>query len=139
MKTLRTVLLAAALAAGALAAPAQAAATDPLFINLTTDDKHRVEMGIGFGKGQLALGHPLTIFLNDRAVQIASAAFAPKFEWQQKHLKAAIEQGANVLICSACMAHFGVQEADLLPGVKVSNTALSGAALFREHTRTLSW
>lgn len=139
MKPLRHLLAAALLVAGTLGAAAHAAGIDPLFVNLTTDDKHRIEMGIGFGKNQLELGHPLTIYLNDRSVQIASAAFAPKFAKQQKLLKAAIDKGATVLVCPMCMEHFGISEADLLPGVKVSSPMLAEAALFREHTRTLSW
>ncbi|MEQ1659512.1 MAG: hypothetical protein ABL896_12125, partial [Hylemonella sp.] len=34
---------------------------------------------------------------------------------------------------------YGVTEADLLPGLQVSNRKLSGDALFRDNTRSMSW
>ena len=139
MQTLRTLVLAATLVAGTLGTPARAASGDPLLVNLSSDDKHRVEMGIGFGVKQLELGHPLTIFLNDRSVQLASSEYAPKFRKQQKLLAAAIDRGATVLVCPGCMEHFGVKEADLLPGVKPSSPAVVEAVLFKPNTRTMSW
>ena len=56
----------------ALATVCQAGASDPLFINLTSDDGHRSLMAISFGQNQLQRGHPLTVYLNDKAVLIAS-------------------------------------------------------------------
>ena len=35
--------------------------------------------------------------------------------------------------------HYGVNEADLIPGVKISNPDLTEAALFADDVRTLSW
>lgn len=49
MKYLSCLLLALALVIGNLATPAFAGGTDPLFVNLTTDDAHRANMGITFG------------------------------------------------------------------------------------------
>jgi hypothetical protein len=37
------------------------------------------------------------------------------------------------------MKHYGVTEADLLPGLKVSSPDLTEAALFAGNTKTLSW
>ncbi len=48
--------------------PALAGDADPLFINLISDDPHRADMAISFGKNQLERSHPLTIFLNDKGV-----------------------------------------------------------------------
>ena len=49
-----------------------AGANDPLFINLSTDELHRSTMAINFGKHHSANGHPLTIFLNDKAEMLPS-------------------------------------------------------------------
>lgn len=38
-----------------------------------------------------------------------------------------------------CMKHYDVKESDLLDGVKVGNPQLTGGALFRDNTKTLSW
>ena len=139
MKLLSRLLLAFALIVGSLATPALAVNTDPLFVNLTTDDPHRANMGITFGKNQIERGHPLTIFLNDKGVFIGSKANAAKFADQQKVLGELMSKGAVVLICPMCMKHYGVKEADLLPGLKVGNPELTGGALFKDNTKSLTW
>lgn len=113
--------------------------SDPLFVNLTTDDAHRADMGISFGKNQLERGHPLTIFLNDKGVFIGSKGNAVKFADHQKMLGELMSKGATVLICPMCMKHYGVKESDLLSGVKVGNPDLTGSFLFKDNTKTLSW
>ncbi|MCC8998723.1 MAG: DsrE family protein, partial [Candidatus Contendobacter sp.] len=84
--------------------------SDPLFVNLTTDEAHRADMGISFGKNQLDRGHPLTIFLNDKGVFIGSKENSEKFAHHQKMLGELMSKGATVLICPMCMKHYGVRE-----------------------------
>jgi sulfur relay (sulfurtransferase) complex TusBCD TusD component (DsrE family) len=139
MKLISQLVLAAALLAGSIAAPVLAGTTDPLFVNLTTDEPHRANMGIAFGRNQLERGHPLTIFLNDKAVLIGSKANAAKYGEHQRALGDLVGKGAVVLTCAMCMKHYGVKESDLLPGLKVGNPELTGGALFRDNTRTLTW
>ncbi len=139
MKIFAQVLIALALVLGASAQPALAGDTDPLFVNLTTDDAHRANMGISFGKNQLERGHPLTIFLNDKGVLIGSKANTAKFADHQKVLSDLISKGATVLICPMCMKHYGVKESDLIPGLKIGNPELTGAAVFKDNTKTLTW
>lgn len=119
--------------------PAYAGGNDPLFINLTTDDAHRAKMGIMFGQKQAERGHPLTVFLNDKAVLIGAKAHAEKFQEHQKMLGELISKGAVVIICPMCMKHYGVAETDLLLGLQIGNPEVTGNALFKDHTRTLSW
>jgi len=138
MKFIRSMLIAAALIAGAQGI-ASAGPTDPLFVNLTTDDSHRARMGIVFGKNQLERGHPLTVFLNDKGVFLGSKANAGKFAEHHQALAELMGKGATVLICPLCMKHYGVKEADLLPGIKVGNPELTGGALFGDNTKTLTW
>ncbi|MDZ7651623.1 MAG: DsrE family protein [Burkholderiaceae bacterium] len=139
MKAFSSLVLALALLVGASTAPALAGSSDPLFVNLTTDEPHRANMGITFGRNQHERGHPLTVFLNDKAVLIASKAHAAKFPDHQKALVELVAKGANVLVCPMCMKHYGVKEADLLPGLKVGNPELTGSLLFKDDTRTLTW
>lgn len=139
MKFFSPLLLALALIVGGVATSAFAGDDAPLFINLTTDDPHRANMGISFGKNQLERGHPLTIFLNDKGVLIGSQENAAQFADHQKMLGELVDKGATVLICPMCMKHYGVKEADLLPGLQVGNPELTGGALFKDDTRTLTW
>jgi sulfur relay (sulfurtransferase) complex TusBCD TusD component (DsrE family) len=139
MIRLSSLLLAFTFILGNLAVPAFAGDTDPLFVNLTTDDSHRANMAITFGKSQLERGHPLTIFLNDKGVFIGSKAKSTKFKGQQKMLSEIQSKGAVVLVCPMCMKHYKVKESDLLPGLKVGNPELTGGALFKDNTKTLTW
>lgn len=139
MKYLSRLLLAFALIIGNIATPAFAGDTDPLFVNLTTDDAHRANMAITFGKSQLERGHPLTIFLNDKGVFVGSKSTSAKFGGQQKMLGELLGKGAVVLVCPMCMKHYHVKESDLLPSLKVGNPELTGGALFKDNTKTLTW
>lgn len=119
--------------------PALAGDTDPLFINVTTDDPHRALMAVSFGKNQLALGHPLTLFFNDKGVAVVSTANAATFPEHQKMIADVAAQGATVLVCPMCMKHFGLTQEMLTTGAQVGDPKITGPALFRENTKTLSW
>ncbi len=138
MRILRTLLLLAATLAFAVP-QSIAAPNDPLFINLTTDDPHRANMAITFGRNQLERGHPLTVFLNDRGVFVGTRAEAARFGEHQKALTELMAKGAVVLICPMCSKHYGIKDAEVLPGIKTGNAELTGGALFRDNTRALTW
>ena len=57
----------------------------------------------------------------------------------RKQLPRCFEAGTNILVCPMCMKHYGVNEADLLPGLKVGNPELTGNALFADNTKTMTW
>ncbi|WP_295385178.1 DsrE family protein [uncultured Thiodictyon sp.] len=139
MKFLYSLMLAVLMISGISAGPAFAGDKDPLFVNLTTDDANRSNMAITFGAKQLERGHPLTIFLNDRGVFIGATANAGKFADQQQALESIMGKGGTVIVCPSCMKHYGVNDADLLPGLSVGHPDLTGAALFQDGTKTLSW
>jgi len=122
-----------------LAAPAFAAAKDPLFINLTSNDPHRALMAISFGQAQMERKHPLTVYLNDKAVLVASKKNATQFAEQQKLLSDIAAKGGTVLVCPMCSKKFGVAEADFIPGAKLTSPDITGPALFKDNTKTLSW
>jgi sulfur relay (sulfurtransferase) complex TusBCD TusD component (DsrE family) len=139
MKLIKRLSLALALIAGAFSLPALAGDKDPLFVNMTTDESHRAGMAIVFGQKQLERGHPLTVFLNDKGVLVGSKGNAAKFADQQKALGELIGKGATVLACLHCMKHYGVKDEDLLPGIKIGSPELTGGALFKDNTKTLTW
>lgn len=116
-----------------------AGANDPLFINLSTDDLHRSNMALNFGKHHFANGHPLTIFLNDKAVMLGVKAGGDKFGPQQKEIGELIAKGGLVIMCPMCLKSAGFSESDLLPGVKMGGAQVTGDALFKDGTKTMSW
>ena len=139
MKVLTMLLTVLVLWAGVASAPAIAGERDPLFVNMTTDDAHRANMAISFGKAQMERGHPLTVFLNDKGVFVGAKAHAAKYGEHQKALAELIGKGATVIACPMCMKHYGIETADLLPGIQVGKPELTGGALFKDDTKTMSW
>lgn len=139
MRLVSQLLFAVAFFVVSISAPVFAGDSDPLFVNLTTNDTHRAKMGISFGKNQLERGHPLTIYLNDKGVLIGSKANSKTFAEHQKVLDELLGKGTTILVCPMCMKHYGVKETDLIPGLKVSNPELVGGLLFKDNTKTLTW
>lgn len=138
-RILSLLMLIAALGLGACTTVPTSSAGAPLFVNLISDEPHRATMGIGFGAKQMERGHPLTLFLNDRAVVLASSANTARFPQQQKMLAELLAQGATVLVCPMCMQQYGVKQADLLPGLKMGTPEITGGALFKPNSRTMTW
>ena len=114
-------------------------ASDPLFINLTSDEPNRISMAVNFGKHHSNNGHPLTIFLNDKAVMLGVNSGSTKFADQQQALLEVISSGALVIMCPMCLKQAGYSESDLITGVRLGGPKLTGDALFRDGTKTMSW
>jgi sulfur relay (sulfurtransferase) complex TusBCD TusD component (DsrE family) len=115
------------------------AANDPLFINLSTDEVGRASMAINFGRHHFSTGHPLTIFLNDKAVMLGVKAGSSKYAEQQQALSEAIAAGALIIMCPICLKQAGYSEVDLIAGVKLGGPKVTGDALFKDGTKTMSW
>ncbi len=136
---LKSVKLAVLATLAALSLSAYAGPNDPLFINLSTDEMHRSTMAINFGKHHSANGHPLSIFLNDKGVILGVKAGSEKYAAQQKELSEIIARGGLVIMCPMCLKQAGYTEADLITGVKLGSTKVTGDALFKDGTKTMSW
>jgi sulfur relay (sulfurtransferase) complex TusBCD TusD component (DsrE family) len=118
---------------------AYAGKEDPLFTNLSSDDGHRSSMAIRFSKAMMERGHPVTVFLNDKGVMLASKAKSSEFGEQQKELAALMGKGAVIIVCQSCMQHFGLKDTDMLDGIKLGTPEMTSDALFKENTRTMAW
>lgn len=136
---LKSLKLAVIAALTSLSLSTLAGVNDPLFVNLSTDETHRASMAINFGKHHSANGHPLTIFLNDKAVMLGVKAGSTKFADQQQALIEVISSGALVIMCPMCLKQAGFTEADLITGVKLGSPKVTGDALFKDGTKTISW
>jgi len=113
--------------------------TDPLFVNMTTDDAYRSTLAITVASRMFERGHPLTIFFNDRGILVTSKLNAEQFAQQHSMLTELAKSGVTLLACPNCMKHYGIEETDLLDGIKVGNAVITGDALFKDGTKTLSW
>ncbi|MGW8367230.1 MAG: DsrE family protein [Gammaproteobacteria bacterium] len=139
MRLLRVAALVLLLGAAVSNSLVLAGENDPLFVNMTTDDAYRSTLAITVSKRMLERGHPLTIFFNDRGVLVTSKANNEKFAEQQKMLVELVGAGATLIACPNCLKHYGIAEPDLLDGIKVGSAQITGDALFRDNTKTLSW
>jgi sulfur relay (sulfurtransferase) complex TusBCD TusD component (DsrE family) len=139
MKSLKMLLAAFAIAIVGLVGPALAGKDDPLFVNLSSDDMHRSTMAVRFSKAMLERGHSITIFLNDKGVMVASTAKSKDFADQQKELADLMEKGVTVIACQHCMHHHGVKDNEMLKGVKLGTPEMTGDALFKDNTKTMTW
>ena len=116
-----------------------AGSNDPLFVSLTSDEPHRATMALNFSKHHAANGHPLSVFLSDKGVYLGVKAAASSHPEQQKILLEMIASGSAVIMCPPCLRHYGFTEADVLPGIKMGGPKVTGEALFKPNTKTLSW
>ena len=118
---------------------AYAGSNYPLFINLTTDEASRSSMALNFGKHHFVNGHPLSIFLSDKGIILGVKAGSEKYALQQKDLSEILSKGGLVIVCPSCLKNAGYTEADLLPGIKLGGPQVTGEALFKDGTKTMSW
>lgn len=124
---------------GSTANLAFAGEKDPLFIGLSSDSSQRVGHVLHFSGLQMSRGHPLTIWLNESGIFLASKKYSEKHAVHQNALAELMSKGATVLVCQYCMKQLEVNESDLLPGFTPGNPDLVGGALFKDNTKTLSW
>lgn len=115
-----------------------AAGKDPLFTHITSDGAHRSMMAAQFSSKMLKKGHPVTIYLTDVGVKVASKKYA-ELKNAQSIIKEIIAQGGRVYICPMCMQQYKVEGADLIEGVKLGNADLLEKALFAPNTKTINW
>jgi len=122
-----------------IAFSSQAGDNDPLFINLSTDEPGRSSMALNFGKHHSSNGHSLTVFLNDKAVILGVKAGSEKYAAQQKELSDIAAKGGLVIMCPMCLKQAGYTESDLISAVKIGGPKVTGDALFKDGTKTMSW
>ena len=66
-------------------------------------------------------------------------AGSTKHAEQQQALSEVISAGALVIMCPMCLKQAGYSESDLITGIKLGGPKLTGDALFKDGTKTMSW
>lgn len=116
----------------------------PIFYNVTTDDAWTAGMSLAQANVAASRGHPVTLFLNIRAVRLADAdavqgTFGPSGKTPAQLITALLAKGQTVLVCGTCMKVGGMEKDDLLEGVTMANPDLTFGALNRPGTIALSY
>jgi predicted peroxiredoxin len=123
---------------GALAVSAAGvAAKESVFVNLTSDDGHRVTMCLMFARNLVKNGHDVTLFLNIDSVQLASTK-VQKLAEQRKELQAFLEDGGKAIVCPHCLKVRKIAEGDLIKGLVVGGQG-EGTQAFLTSTRSISY
>jgi predicted peroxiredoxin len=122
MTRITAALLAISLILGGAATPVAADTQKTIFYNLTTDEAWSAGMAVGQATKALESGYQVVIFLNVRAVLLASKTFVSDTNGQvgmsvQEQIKGAMSKGAQVIICPMCLAKVGMTMDDVIEGV----------------------
>ncbi len=115
-----------------------------IFYNVTTDEAWAAGMALGQASGALKAGYKVVVFLNVRAVFIASKSFTTDTngvvgESLQDMLKGMMEKGAQVIICPMCMKKAGIAEQDLVEGVIKGGADVTLKAMTADDTVVISF
>jgi predicted peroxiredoxin len=138
-------LAAIAVLAASLITPAMAEeGKRSFFYNITTDDTWAAGMAAGQANKALEAGHDVVLFLNVRAVYLASTArqqdtFAAAGQTPQELLQAAMDKGGRVIICPMCMRQAGMTMDDVIEGVERGGPDVTFKALDDPDTVVLSY
>lgn len=144
VKTLRHLLVVSLLLSIAAVAPVSADDQKTIFYNVTTDEAWAAGMALGQANKALEVGYKVVIFLNVRGVFIASKSFATDTNGLvgkslQDMLKAAMEKGAQAIICPMCMSKAGMRMEDVVEGVVKGGPDVTMKAMTADDTVVISY
>ena len=115
-----------------------------LFINLTTEQTSASGHAIQFADKMLKRGHPVTFFLNQKAVLFATKSapqgtYGPSGKTIHDMLLHSMKNGAKVIVCQVCAKMHGIQKSDLVHGAMLGNPDVVSASLFDPKNQVISW
>lgn len=144
MKFVRHSFLVVMLLAVVALAPAMADSNKTIFYNVTTDEAWGAGMALGQANAALGAGYKVVIFLNVRAVFLASKSFATDTFSGSGHslqdmLKMAMGKGATVIICPMCMHKAGMTMDNVIDGVIKGGPDVTMKALTADNTVVISY
>ena len=123
---------------------ALAAEKKTIFYNITTDEAWAAGMALGQANKVLEHGYGVVIFLNVRAVFIASKAFKTDANGAtgkslQEMLRSAMDKGATAIVCPMCLGKAGLTMDDVLDGILKGGIDTTIKALTADDTVVLSY
>ncbi len=114
------------------------------FYNITTDDVWAAGMATGQANKALEAGHDVVLFLNVRGVYLASTSrqqdtFAATGKTPQAMIRAAMEKGAQVILCPMCMKQAGMTMDDVIEGARRGGPDVTFEYLADDDTVVMSY
>lgn len=115
-----------------------------LFVNLNTMETGAAGHALHFSGKMMKRGHPVTFFLNEKAVLFASKStplgnFGMSKKTIREMLSGLVDKGAKVIVCQVCARMNGVSESDLIDGAQLGNPDLVSSYLFDPKYQVISW
>jgi len=115
----------------------------PLFINLTSNQAHRVIYALKMGLDAINQGHPVIVFLNVDGVRVglkSGLAHHPTtYGSATEMLQKILNKGGQVWVCPPCLKDAGFSKADLIDGATLYNDKLLENRFFVADLKTLSY
>ncbi len=98
-------------------------------ISITSDPKNelqKVNMGLSFAGFCVDEGYDVYIFLNVKAVSLATKGFSDELKFKdhsplKKHLVALSERGVQIHVCPVCMKDFEIGNDEIIPEAFVTD------------------
>ncbi len=144
MKRFNYFMLVALVLLFASIAPVSAQNQKTIFYNITTDEAWTAGMALGMADKAIDSGYKVVIFLNIRAVFIASKSFNTD-SWGasgkslQDMLKTVMDKGAKGIICPMCMKKVGMTKEDVIDGVVQGGADVTFPAMTADNTTVISF
>ena len=115
-----------------------------LFLNLANGGTGSAGHALQFVDKMMKRGHPVTVFLNGKAVMIAvkdapQPTYPVSGKTLQEHLVDLIGQGAKIIVCQVCARGQGVAADNLIDGAVLGKPNLVADTLFDPSYKVISW
>lgn len=127
-----------------LAGTAGASEKKTIFYNVTTDESWASGMALAQASMAMQNGYKVVVFLNVRAVYLASKSraqdtFSGSGKTPDAMLTGLAKGGARVIICPMCMQKAGITEADLVEGVELGGPPVTMPLMTGDDTVVISF
>ncbi len=139
MKKLFFLLAFVLFATPVLTQASRAAGDTPFVAHISTDDPKRISKAVAFSRMQFERGHPVTVYLDDKGVFLATKESGNLFPEQQKTLIEMMGNGVSVIVCPYSMKLHGVSQSDIMADVTIGTPEMADDFLFDDRAKSLSW
>ena len=95
--------------------------TKTVMIHITSDENHRVQMGVQHAKAMLDDGKNVAILLDVDGVKAGASQPSQTLQPANKMIEEFLASGGRVIACEHCIGMAGLSNSDLLPGIEIDS------------------